>query len=183
MTPQIEELALSYRMMEPVVTVIAQVEKFKIDSTIFSELKSYRVYKQENEIKRVTGPEDYDILSGILDTVHRSKDRVCEIQLNLKSLQYDVNRLYRIVFDFLCLKPVMINNLKNEAQRQTFVNLTIPEVVERRDALANLIDIADQVTKNLNQTINIAREQSVVVQQKMYWRKLTLPDEKNHDRS
>lgn len=177
-----DELILKYRDEQPMATVIAQAVKIHIDQSLVAELRSYRVYNKDNDIKRVTGPEDFDVLLGILDDIQRKKDRVCEIQLNLMSLRNTISRLYKIVFDYLWLKPV-VSNLKNEVQRNTFIDLVIPEVAERRDEVTSLVEIAELIVKNLNQTYNIAKEQSVAVQQKMYWRHLTLPDGSKNERA
>ena len=90
-TDPYENYIARYRSEEPVRTVIKQAQKIRLDKTIFNEIKSYRVFKSD-DIKHIKGPEDYEELLKILDSLQRMKDRVCEIQLNYMSLKHDIDK-------------------------------------------------------------------------------------------
>lgn len=176
-TDPYEEYIAKYRNEEPVKTVIAQALKIRLDKTVFIEIKGYRIYKTQ-DVKYIRGPEDYDTLLEILDNIQRMKDRVCEIQLTQMGLKHDLDNLYHIVYIYLWTKRELLS-LRNDTQRYAIVSKTIPEVENLQKEVDKVIKAAERVIQNLNQTYNIAREQSYAITQKMYHRNLAMPGDPN----
>ncbi len=171
-----EQWAIKFRIEQPIPTIIKTANKVPLDESIKVELKKYLLFSK-NDIKHIVGPEDYDTLLNLFDTVQRNKDRVSEIYLNYLSLKKDFKDLYNIAYNFLWLKPEVMS-LKNDNQRFVIVAQTIPEVVTKQKEIEVVINMAEHVLQNLNNTFNILKEQSIAVQKKMYWCGLTLPDKK-----
>ena len=169
---KLEEKINEYRLEEPILSILKQISKIKIDNTILQELKTYRVFDKQNDIKYVRGPEDFDVILEIFDTIQRMKDRVCDITLTFMSINYDLARFYNIAKNHLWLKSEMME-LKNDPQRYVTISKTIPEVEERQEIIKLILESAEVIVRNLNMTYNVAKEQSVAVQQKMYHRSLT----------
>jgi len=168
---KIEEKINDYRLEEPILSILKQVNKIKIDETILGEIKSYRIFDKQHEIKKIRGPEDFDTLLDIFDMIQRNKDRVCEIGLTYMSIEYDIKRFWTIAKDHLWLKTELIE-MKNDPQRYTALSKTIPEVEERLSIIKLILDQVEIVTKNLNNTYNVGKEQAEAVKQKMYYRSI-----------
>jgi hypothetical protein len=164
-----------YRLEEPVLSILKSIKNIKVDESILEELKTYRVFSSSAKIKFIHGPEDFDTLFDVFETVQVQKDRVCEIQLKYMELKSNIDHLYNIVKNHLWLKPEIIE-LKNDGQRNIIVSKVIPEIEERQHKINLIIASAELINKNLNSTYNIAKEQSITVQQKMYHRNLTETD-------
>lgn len=172
----VEQYSISFRIESPISNVIETASKIYLDESIKIELKKYLLFNKKNDIKHIIGPEDFDVLLNLYDKVQRNKDRVSEIYLNYLSLKKDFEAFYSIVYNFLWLKPELLE-LKNDNQRSAVVSQTIPEIIKKQKEIEIVIEMAAHVLKSLNNTFNILKEQSVAVQQKMYWRNLTMPEE------
>jgi len=171
----IEDRIVEYRLEEPILSILKNVSKIKIDESIFQEIKQYRVFGADNEIKFIHGPTDFDTLFDIFETIQVMKDRVCEIMLSYMGVKSDIDRLYTIAKNHLWLKNEL-TELKNDGQRNVVIAKVIPEIEDRQHKINLIIAASELITKNLNNTYNIAKEQSVAVQQKMYHVSLTFKD-------
>lgn len=170
-----------YRQEEPIVTVLQQVNnpKFVVDTTIHTELKNYFIFVQKSEMKQrsIRGPADYVTALEIFEEVQTIKDRVAEIVMTNQRIYKDIERLWDIAKIHLLLKPE-VSTAKSDTIRYAIISKTVYEVEEVMSVLKSVLNSAELLVKNLNQTYNITHSQVETVKQMVYWRSLTLPTDK-----
>jgi len=169
-----------YRSEEPIVTVLASVSRpqFVIDETIHRELQTYFLFANASDKKSrtVMGPADYNTLIEILNDLQPAKERVSEILLVFSRIRNDLTNFLDIVRAHLYTKPEVMN-AKNDAIRTAIVSKTVPELEKVLSKVKSVIESAEIVHKNCNQTYNICNTMSNVIKEMLYYRSLANPPE------
>lgn len=163
-----------YREEEAIAAAIASSKKFKVDMSLLRELKGYfpHLDNGERKLKTIRGPADLDRGLEVADKMLTTKDRANYILLVYENYKGKLERLHSIVQANLLAKREVLN-LKNEAQRKAIVSLTCPEIEDRLSRVSRILDAAQRVVQNTNQTYNILKTQVEIIKEMMYEAGLT----------
>ncbi len=180
MTEDWSERILAYKNEEPIVTILAAVNRpgFVIDDSIHKELQGYFLFIQKEGTKvprSILGPGDYPTISRILDDLQPVKDRAAEVLMAFTKTKNDLRRLHDLGRNHLILKSEVIN-LKNEAMRTAVVAQTLHELEIALSKVEAIIESAEILIKTSNQTYNIVDSQLEAVKQSVYWRQISIPE-------
>lgn len=169
-----EDIA-GYRAEEPIAHILSVLSqsRFVIDESIHSELQTYFLFinRSDTRLRTVCGPADYSTLVEILNDLQPAKDRVGEIMLISKRIYNDLSLFQDIVRAHLYTKERIIA-AKNDAIRQAVCHKTVPELERVMSKVKAILDSAEIVHKNCNQTYNICNTMSSVIKEMVYFRNL-----------
>lgn len=160
---------VDYREEPAIAKAIASSLKFKIDITLVRELSGYfpHLDQGERKLKSIRGPADLDRGLEVADEMLTTKDRANYILLTYENYKGKLERLLSIVQSHLFSKKEVLN-LKNDSQRKAIVSLTCPEIEDRLSRVNRVMDAAQRVVHNTNQSYNILKTQVDIIKEMMY---------------
>jgi len=160
---------VDYREEPAISAAIASSKKFRVDLSLIKELSGYfpHLDRGEKRVKSIRGPADLGHGLEVADEMLTTKDRANYILLTYENYKGKLERLHSIVqAHLISKKEVMV--LKNDAQRKAIVSLTCPEVEEKISRVKRVLDAAQRVVNNTNQTYNILKTQVEIIKEMMY---------------
>ena len=160
---------VEYREEPAIARSIASASKFKIDISLVKELSMYfpHLDREERKLKTIRGPADLDRGLEVADEMLTTKDRANYILLTYENYNGKLERLLSIVQSHLFSKKEVLQ-LKNDAQRKAIISLTCPEIEDRLSKVNRVMDAAQRVIQNTNQTYNILKTQVEIIKEMMY---------------
>tara|TARA_R100001132_G_C3257853_1_gene82923 strand:- start:30 stop:602 length:573 start_codon:yes stop_codon:yes gene_type:complete len=160
---------------DPVVEAsLRSAKKFKADLSLIKELSGYFPYMEDADtsIRQIQGPADLSVGLEVSARLLSIKDRSSYISLVYTNHKSKLERLHSIVRSHLFSKREVMG-LKNDAQRQSIVSLTCPEIEDALIRISRILDAAQRVVLNANQSFNILRVQVDILKELRYEAGLT----------
>lgn len=160
-----------YRMEPDIANAIAKASKktFNVDPSLINELGNSFPFlrNQDEDIRIIRGPSDLNRGLAVAAELQALKDRAAEITLRVGDVRSRLERLKDVVRIHVFLKKEVVA-LKNDAQRNAVVSLTCPEIENPLSLAVRVLEAAELVTKNVNQSYNILRVQVDIIKEMMY---------------
>lgn len=174
---------VDYREEPCIEHALASAKKFKFDMSTITELQTYfpHLETEDQKVRQIRGPADLSIGLEVADRMLHMKDRASHIITINENFKGSLERLHSIVRSHLFSKKEVMG-LKNDAQRQSIVSLTCPEVESRLSKAGRILDTATRVVSNINQSYNILKLQVDILTQLRYEGGLTKSLSKNLSR-